>query len=148
MKIGEQIRSRRQAIKMSVQELADASSVSPQSVRYWESNRSNPNKETAKLVEAALGISLDWTEGASSGMPSAAQLLNELDVQLMLRMSKLPVKIKLMIGDLADLISDHHHGAAVAQPASQSVDAFNERKKRVPGNEQSTTAASLRRRTG
>lgn len=111
MKIGEQIRARREQLGVSVNELANRAGVSAQAVRYWESSRSFPGKSKAPGVEAALSFTLDWTEGkrVNPAQPQMASLVNREDVELLLVLGRLPEPFKKLIGDLARM-----HLAAVA----------------------------------
>ena len=103
MKIGEQIRARREQLGVSVNELAKRVGVSAQAVRYWESSRSFPGKSKAPDVESALSLSLDWTEGkrVNAAQPQMASLVNREDVELVLTLSRLPDSFKKLIGDMA-----------------------------------------------
>jgi transcriptional regulator with XRE-family HTH domain len=111
MKIGEQIRARREQLGVSVNELANRAGVSAQAVRYWESSRSFPGKSKAPGVEAALSFTLDWTEGkrVNPAQPQMASLVEREDVELLLVLGRLPEPFKKLIGDLARM-----HLAAVA----------------------------------
>jgi transcriptional regulator with XRE-family HTH domain len=102
MKVKDQIRTRREQLGMSVDELARRLEVSGQAVRHWESGRSFPGKSKAGVLEAALSITLDWTEGArpaSSGNAIAA-LVNHADIDLLLLICQLPEQAKQLIRDL------------------------------------------------
>lgn len=103
MKIGEQIRARREQLGVSVNELAKRVGVSAQAVRYWESLRSFPGKSKAPDVESALSFSLDWTEGkrANQTQPQMASLVDRGDVELLLTLSRLPEPFKQLMGELA-----------------------------------------------
>lgn len=103
MKIGEQIRARREQLGVSVNELANRVGVSAQAVRYWESSRSFPGKSKAPDVESALSFSLDWTEGkrVNPAQPQMASLVDRGDVEMLLTLSRLPAPFKQLMGDLA-----------------------------------------------
>jgi transcriptional regulator with XRE-family HTH domain len=111
MKIGEQIRARREQLGVSVNELAKRVGVSAQAVRYWEISRSFPGKSKAPDVESALSFSLDWTEGrrVNPAQPQMASLVDRGDVELLLTLSRLPAPFKQLMGDLARM-----HLSAVA----------------------------------
>lgn len=111
MKVGEQIRARREQLGVSVNELAKRVGVSAQAVRYWESSRSFPGKSKAPDVESALSFSLDWTEGKriNPAQPQMASLVDRGDVELLLTLSRLPAPFKQLIGELARM-----HLSAVA----------------------------------
>lgn len=111
MKVGEQIRARREQLGVSVNELAKRVGVSAQAVRYWESSRSFPGKSKAPDVESALSFSLDWTEGkrVNPARPHMASLVDRGDVELLLTLSRLPAPFKQLMGELA-----HMHLSAVA----------------------------------
>lgn len=102
MKVKDQIRTRREQLGISIDELARRLEVSGQAVRHWESGRSFPGKNKAGALEAALSITLDWTEGArpvSTGNAMAA-LVNHADIDLLLLICQLPPPAKQLIGDL------------------------------------------------
>lgn len=103
MKIGEQIRARREQLGVSVTELAKRVGVSTQAVRYWESSRSFPGKSKAPDVESALSFSLDWAEGkrVNPAQPQMASLVDRGDVELLLTLSRLPEPFKQLMGELA-----------------------------------------------
>lgn len=111
MKVGEQIRARREQLGVSVNELAKRVGVSAQAVRYWESSRSFPGKSKAPDVESALSFSLDWTEGkrVNPARPHMASLVDRGDVELLLTLSRLPAPFKQLMGELANM-----HLSAVA----------------------------------
>lgn len=111
MKVGEQIRARREQLGVSVNELAKRVGVSAQAVRYWESSRSFPGKSKAPDVESALSFSLDWTEGKriNPAQPQMASLVDRGDVELLLTLSRLPAPFKQLMGELARM-----HLSAVA----------------------------------
>lgn len=111
MKVGEQIRARREQLGVSVNELAKRVGVSAQAVRYWESSRSFPGKSKAPDVESALSFSLDWTEGkrVNPAQPQMASLVDRGDVELLLTLSRLPAPFKQLMGELARM-----HLSAVA----------------------------------
>ncbi len=102
MKIKDQIRSRREALGMEMSELGRRIGVTEQAVRHWESGRSYPGRGKVQLLEEALSMTLDWTEGrvpAASGN-SAASMIRQEDVDLLLSISLLPLRLKVLIGDL------------------------------------------------
>jgi DNA-binding transcriptional regulator YiaG len=102
MKVKDQIKARREQLGMSIDELARRLEVSGQAVRHWESGRSFPGKSKAGALEAALSITLDWTEGsrpAASGNAMAA-LVNHADIDLLLLICQLPPQAKQLVGDL------------------------------------------------
>ena len=107
MKIKDQIRSRREQLEMEMGELARRVGVTEQAVRHWESGRSFPGKSKAHLVEDALSITLDWTEGVSRRETStAASLINHADIELLVTLCKLPVGVKLLFAKLAQAYID------------------------------------------
>ena len=102
MKVKDQIKARREQLGMSIDELARRLEVSGQAVRRWESGRSFPGKSKAGALEAALSITLDWTEGArpaASGNAMSA-LVNHADIDLLLLICQLPPQAKQLVGDL------------------------------------------------
>lgn len=105
MKVKDQIKARREQLGMTIDELARRLEVSGQAVRHWESGRSFPGKAKAGALEAALSITLDWTEGArpiSSGTAMSA-LVNRDDIDLLLLICQLPTQAKELIADLVRL---------------------------------------------
>jgi transcriptional regulator with XRE-family HTH domain len=125
MKVGEQIRARREQLGVSVNELAKRVGVSAQAVRYWESLRSFPGKSKAPDVESALSFTLDWTEGkrANQAQPQMASLVDRGDVELLLTLSRLPEPFKRLMGELA-----RTHLSAIAGGKSN----FSSRNKEKP----------------
>lgn len=141
MKIGEQIRARREQLGVSVNELANRAGVSAQAVRYWESSRSFPGKSKAPGVEAALSFTLDWTEGkrVNPAQPQMASLVNREDVELLLVLGRLPEPFKKLIGDLARM-----HLAAVAG-GKQNFSSRNKEKAR-PEFKETKSGANVAKR--
>lgn len=105
MLIKDQIKSRMTQLGITVPQLAKQLDVSEQSVRFWTAGRNRPGKRHAAKLEAALSCSINWTESSrGSDRPTATNLLDQADVELMLKMSRLPMPIKILIGNLADEI--------------------------------------------
>lgn len=117
MLVKDQIRSRMTQLGISVPTLAKQLGVSEQSVRFWLAGRNLPGKRHAAKLEAALSCTISWTESPRQGeRPTATTLLEQADVEIMLKVSKLPMAVKLLIGRLADEIV-----------ISQRVSEFSER---------------------
>lgn len=105
MKIKDQIRSRRESLGMEMDQLAKRVGVTEQAVRHWESGRSYPGKGKMRFVEQALSFTLDWTEGtkpAGEGKTAAA-MIDQADVDLLLVICKLPLSAKNLLGEFARL---------------------------------------------
>ena len=105
MQIKDQIRSRREGLGLDMLQLAKRVGVTEQAVRHWESGRSYPGKRKMHDVEQALSFSLDWTEGvkpAGEGKTAAA-MIDQGDVNLLLVICKLPLAAKELLGSLAQL---------------------------------------------
>ena len=128
MLIKDQIRTRREQLGLSLVQLAERVGLTEQSLRHWEAGRSNPTKKNAPKLEDALGIQLDWTEGRASPGPSAANLLNHADIELLLKLTRLPVPVKTLFGRLADeyLIS-HVTEPFIQRNGSQPIEPFVQR---------------------
>lgn len=95
MLVKDQIKMRREALDVSLQELGFRTGVTEQAVRHWESGRSYPTKRKARAVEEALGITIDWTEGgARSDHPSTASLIDHADIEMLVTLTKMPPIIK------------------------------------------------------
>jgi transcriptional regulator with XRE-family HTH domain len=102
MKVKDQLRTRRQQLGISVNELAGRMGVSAQAVRYWESGRSFPGKAKTSALESALSIRIDWTEGARAAAkrPQVASLIDPDDVELLLQIARLPPPAKALVASL------------------------------------------------
>lgn len=115
MKIKEQIRSRREALGLSMAELAALVGVTETAVRHWESGRSFPGKSKMRAVENALGFVIDWHEGIppQGEKPTAIAMMDEHDIELMMEISRLPKKFKDAIREMVQAhlaILDNLHG--------------------------------------
>lgn len=103
MKIGEQIKTRREELKMTIKELADRVGVTPQSIRNWErGQRQQPRPENYKALQRALSFRLDLSEG---GQPIESQgggvMMAQGDVDLLLVIARLPPQAKRLFDELA-----------------------------------------------
>lgn len=103
MLIKDQIRSRRESLGLSMQQLADRVGLTEQAIRHWESGRSFPGKSKMAALEQALSFTLDWTEGrnAEGQGKTAASMVDQGDIELVLVIARLPQQAKTLIGDLA-----------------------------------------------
>lgn len=138
MLVKDQIRSRMTQLGISVPTLAKQLDVSEQSVRFWLAGRNLPGKRHASNLEAALSCTINWTEGARQGdRPTAAHLLEQADVEIMLKVSKLPMSIKILFGRLADEISN-----------GQPLSSFSEREILKPMKSFSTKSRSVKGEIG
>ena len=92
MRVKDQLKVRREQLGISVNELAKRLGVSAQAIRHWENGRSFPGKSKTEALETALGFHLDWTEGARAAgqRPSATSLIDPSDVELLLKIARLP----------------------------------------------------------
>jgi transcriptional regulator with XRE-family HTH domain len=106
MKVGEQIKRRMDDLKISVKELAERVGTSGQTVRYWINGRNLPSKRIAKDVEAALSFKIDWTESAGPPPPTGPNVVQAAlmasDIQIFLRIQRLPPSLKLHIAGLLE----------------------------------------------
>lgn len=128
MLIKDQIRTRREQLGLSLVQLAQRIGLTEQSLRHWEAGRSNPTKRNAPKLEEALGIQLDWTEGRNSPGPSAANLLNHADIELLLKLTRLPVPVKTLFGRLADeYLTSHVTEPFIHRNGSHSIEPFVQR---------------------
>lgn len=92
MKISDQIRTRREALDLTIVELARQLDVSDQAVRYWENGRNPPSRKMMPAIEKALGITLDPREmHADPAFPTAASGLSKDVLDLALKIQQLPV---------------------------------------------------------
>ena len=105
MLIKDQIRMAREAKGMEMSDLAMQVGVTKQSVYHWENGRSYPSKYKKDAVEQALGIRLDWSEGANAltNGKTAASMMEQTDVDLFLVLCKLPLRAKEAMSELARL---------------------------------------------
>ncbi len=108
MLIKDQIRARREALGMNMSELATRVGVTEQAVRHWESGRSYPRKPMIPLLEEALSFRMDWHEGMDpdSERRTAAAMIDQRDVDLLMVICKLPLRAKKLFGDLARMHLD------------------------------------------
>ena len=128
MRVPEQIRARREQLAITVRELAKRVRVSEQAVRHWEAGRSFPSKATARLVEAALSFTIDWTEGkAVQGRPVGANaLIGQGDVELLLLLVRLPANVKKHFAALAsEYVALHSPRPAQAEETTTSEELPN-----------------------
>jgi transcriptional regulator with XRE-family HTH domain len=121
MLIKDQIRSRREALGYTHADVAKKLGISEQAVRHWENGRSYPSKNKMHDVEQVLSFTIDWTEGQkSAGAGStAASMIDQNDIDLLLVICKLPLKAKNLMGDLARMhleAVESARTAASAQP--------------------------------
>lgn len=103
MQVKDQIRVRREALGVSPRELADRVGVSPQAVTWWESGRSAPRRKIIPLLEQALSFQLDWSEGRGDKSQHAAAMVDENDMQLLLKICRLPANAKSVFGQMVDI---------------------------------------------
>lgn len=108
MKIKDQIRTRREQLGVTLDELGRRVGVSHQAVRYWEAGRSYPSKRVSGKLEDALSFRLDWTEGVRSRTerPDITSLLDSEDIEIMMVIRKLPPVVKQHLGEMAELYMD------------------------------------------
>lgn len=62
MKIGHEIRTRRQELRMTQQSLADMSGVSVRMIKSIEGDYANPSIKTVEKLLGSLGLALAITE--------------------------------------------------------------------------------------
>lgn len=115
MKVKDQLKVRREQLGISVNELAKRLGVSSQAIRHWENGRSFPGKSKTSALETALSFNIDWTEGAraSGSRSQAASLIDPNDVELLLKIARLPTPAKALFGSLVDL---HLNALDVGRP--------------------------------
>lgn len=129
MLVKDQIRSRMTQLGISVPALAKQLGVSEQSVRFWLAGRNLPGKRHAAKLEAALSCTISWTESPRHGeRPMATNLLEQADVEIMLKMSKLPMSVKILFGQLAEEIARSGMNAGFAERSvSKPMKSFSEK---------------------
>lgn len=127
MLVKDQIRSRMDQLGIKVPGLAKQLGTSEQTVRFWLNGRNLPGKSFRAPLEAALSCSIDWAESTRPGeRPSASSLLEQGDVELMLKMSRLPVSVKILFGKLADEIVSSQRGTSFSeQEISRPMKSFS-----------------------
>jgi len=108
MQIKDQIRARREALDMDMAQLAMRVGVTEQTVRHWESGRSYPSKSKIRALEQALSFTMDWSEGLNpvSGGTTAASMIDQGDVDLLLIIAQLPGRAKTLFAELARMHLD------------------------------------------
>ena len=102
MDIKEQIRARRLAIGLSVQDFAKAVGVSEQTVRHWESGRNYPVKRRRDAVERALTHKLDWRGGGAPMDQDHDPLFDKGDLLLLGKLRRLSPSAKAVVSQLLD----------------------------------------------
>lgn len=75
MEIGKQIRSRREEVKMTQQQLADQIYVTRQTISKWELGKSEPDPISRSSLERILAVQL--TEGSSSQKAEEADVMKK-----------------------------------------------------------------------
>ena len=108
MRIKDQIQMRREALGLSMKELADRVGVTEQAVRHWESGRSFPGKSKSRLVEEALTFNLDWAEGTPqvADGKTAAALVDQSDIELLMLIARLPLRAKNAVAEFARILDE------------------------------------------
>ncbi|BBM19185.1 MULTISPECIES: helix-turn-helix domain-containing protein [Enterococcus] len=76
MEIGKQIRSRREEVKMTQQQLADQIYVTRQTISKWELGKSEPDPISRSSLERILAVQL--TEGSSSQKAEEADVMKKI----------------------------------------------------------------------
>ena len=104
MLVKDQIKIRMDQLDMSVNELAKLVGVSGQSVRHWLAGRSFPGKSKINLLNEALTVKLDYSQGESGQGITVEQAL-EQDALLAIR--KLPPELQQMFIKLANAYVEH-----------------------------------------
>lgn len=120
MEVKDQLKMRMDQLGVTVNELAKRCEVSSQSVRFWLSGRSFPGKRHAAMVEKALSFKLDYTEGSSTSAPTMGAMLQKVDVELFLTISKLPPPIKVLLAQLAEVLA--------SAPPNRAIQTFADRR--------------------
>lgn len=114
--VKDQLRARMEQLGIKVPGLAKQLEVSEQTVRFWLNGRNLPGKNHRAALEAALSCSINWSESARAGeRPSATSLLEQTDVEIMLKMSRLPMSVKILFGKLAEEIVSAQHAPAFSE---------------------------------
>lgn len=103
MQIKDQIRAAREGLGMEMRELAQRANVVEQAVRHWESGRSYPRRSTEPLVEAALGIKLDYSHEDRDKKKLDVGAFTADDMGLLMVLCKLPTRAKRLFGELMRL---------------------------------------------
>lgn len=89
-------------LQISYKELAARMNVSEQTTRYWTSGRSNPTKEKLQTLERVLTFKADYTEGVSDVGATVSESMDQADIELFLKLRKLPVSMRLLFEKLVD----------------------------------------------
>ncbi|MES2979067.1 MAG: helix-turn-helix transcriptional regulator [Pseudomonadota bacterium] len=110
MLIKNQLGFRMQELGLSVVDVANRVGVSRQSVRYWLSGRSFPGKSKTPLVEAALSMKLDFSEGTVEGA-TVAEKLEGVDRDLLFAILSLPPETRQLFQQLASKLANTHSAA-------------------------------------
>lgn len=111
---------------MTMRELADRVGVTEQAVRWWEEGRSYPRKKVAPLIEQALSFQIDWAEGRGDPNRTAAAMVDEGDMQLLLKIAKLPANSKQAFKHLVDVhleAVERARSSTPAEPAPRAAPA-------------------------
>lgn len=119
LQIKDQIRVRREALGLDMSQLAMRVGVTEQAVRHWENGRSYPSKSKIRLLEEVLSFTMDWSEGANpvTGASTAAAMIDQRDVDLLLVICQLPLRAKQLLSDIARMHLEAVQQARAARPA-------------------------------
>lgn len=102
MLIKDQLRVRMDQLQMPVTELARRVGVSGQSVRHWLEGRNYPTKVKTALIEDALSVRLDFSEGTTEQGVTVDETLRKADIETFILISRLPPDVQDLFAELAE----------------------------------------------
>lgn len=124
MQVKDQLRVRMEQLQIDVTTLAKRIGVSNQSVRHWLNGRSFPGKRHVPDLEKALSMKLDFSEGETpTAVPTVEATLQAGDIELFLKISRLPPELKRSILGVVDAFLLHTTRVSVADPGGAFVPA-------------------------
>ncbi len=103
MLVKDQIRMQMDRLGVSHRELAKRIGISEQTARFWTSGRSYPAKKRIPELEQALSFKLDFSEGAGVHGPTVSSAMEAADIELFLKLRRLPTAVRLVFEQLVDV---------------------------------------------
>lgn len=103
MLVKDQIRMQMDRLGVSHRELAKRIGISEQTARFWTSGRSYPAKKRIPDIEQALSFKLDFSEGAKVQGPTVSAAMEAADIELFLKLRRLPPSVRLVFEQLVDV---------------------------------------------
>lgn len=136
MLVKDQIRIQMNRLGVSARELAGRVGTSEQTVRGWISGRSFPAKKRIPILEKALSFRLDFSEGATVQGPTVEAAMEAADIELFLRLRKLPAPTRRALDKLVEAIGSE-------APVPAFMDSVKGGTRAIPSFAQRTKGSNL-----